>query len=67
MRIHRISIVDFSQSVSGSTAKDIMDLLVMNQYFDTLQEMGNGNAKVVFTAKDTNPVLNSLLEAHAGK
>ncbi|RYH29871.1 hypothetical protein EON65_07000 [archaeon] len=63
----RISIVDFSQSVSGSTAKDIMDLLVMNQYFDTLQEMGNGNAKCVFLAKDTHPMFNSMLEANAGK
>jgi hypothetical protein len=31
------SIVDFSGSVPGTTAKDIMDLLVLNQYFDTIQ------------------------------
>lgn len=31
------SIVDFSSNVHGTTAKDIMDLLVLNQYFDTLQ------------------------------
>ena len=33
----RDSIIDFSSDISGSTPKDVMDLLVLNQYFDTLQ------------------------------
>ncbi len=31
------SIVAFSSNVKGTTPKDIMDLLVLNQYFDTIQ------------------------------
>ncbi len=32
----RESIVEFSSEISGTTAKDVMDLLVLTQYFDTL-------------------------------
>lgn len=38
--LHRDSIVDFSSSVPGASHKDVMDLLVLNQYFDTLQSVG---------------------------
>jgi len=31
------SVVQFSTEVSASTPKDVMDLLILNQYFDTLQ------------------------------
>lgn len=33
----RSSICDFSNEIADTSPKDIMDLLVMNQYFDTLQ------------------------------
>lgn len=32
--------MDFSSSVPGASHKDVMDLLVLNQYFDTLQSVG---------------------------
>ena len=31
------SVLQFSSEVKGATAKDIMDLLILNQYFDTMQ------------------------------
>lgn len=63
------SILEFSNNVEGTSAKDIMDLLVLNQYFDTLQDMGNSNTKVVFLAKDDggSAFRNQLLEAQAAK
>ncbi len=30
------SIADFSDTVSGTQPKDVMDLLVLTQYFDTI-------------------------------
>ena len=35
------SIVTFNEGVSDTTPKDIMDLLILNQYFDTLDNIGN--------------------------
>lgn len=62
------SIVDFSSSVAGSTPKDVMDLLVLNQYFDTLQELGaKGDAKCVFLPNDQNPMRQAVMEAAAGR
>jgi hypothetical protein len=43
------SIVDFSNGVDGISAKDVMDLLLVTQYFDTLKEIGNGRgSKTLF-------------------
>jgi hypothetical protein len=59
--------MDFSASVSGSTPKDIMDLVVLNQYFDTLQEVGsNPNMKIVLLPNDDAKLRSSLMEANAG-
>lgn len=33
----RDSVVGFSGEITGTTTKDVMDLLILNQYFDTLQ------------------------------
>ena len=43
-----------------------MDLLVLTQYFDTLQEMGS-KSKVIFLPSDNNGTRNSLLEAEAAR
>lgn len=56
------SIVGFSSSVEGASGKDIMDLLVLTQYFDTLQEVG-GRGKTVFLPSDKNDVRNGILQA----
>jgi hypothetical protein len=36
----RDSVVAFSENVPGTTAKDIMDMVLVTQYFDTMKEIG---------------------------
>lgn len=60
------SIVEFSANVSGTSPKDIMDLLVLNQYFDALEAIGaNKDVKTVLLPSDSNPVRNGILEANS--
>ncbi|CAM9841195.1 unnamed protein product, partial [Phaeothamnion confervicola] len=45
----RDSIHDFSASIHGTTAKDVMDLLLLTQYFDMLRDVGQSSrATTVF-------------------
>jgi regulator of protease activity HflC (stomatin/prohibitin superfamily) len=39
----RESVDEFSSSVPGATARDVMGLILMTQYFDTLKEIGASN------------------------
>ena len=39
----RESIVEFSADVHDTNARDVMDLLILSQYFDTLRELGAGS------------------------
>jgi len=60
------SIVDFSSSVQGTSAKDVMDLLVLNQYFDTLQGVGgSGGSKCIFLSSNQSEITKGLLEGNA--
>jgi len=34
------SVLNFAEGVEGASAKDVMDLVLMTQYFDTLKEIG---------------------------
>jgi regulator of protease activity HflC (stomatin/prohibitin superfamily) len=36
------SVSDFKQSVEGTSAQDVMNLVLMTQYFDTLKDVGSG-------------------------
>ncbi|KAM0864967.1 hypothetical protein ACQ4PT_043548 [Festuca glaucescens] len=36
----RDSVLTFSENVPGTTAKDIMDMVLVTQYFDTMKEIG---------------------------
>ena len=41
--------VGFSSGVEGATPKDVMDLLLVTQYFDMLKDIGNaGGRKTLF-------------------
>ena len=45
----RESVEAFKESVEGSTAKDVMALVLMTQYFDTLKEIGaQAKSNVIF-------------------
>merc|ERR1712038_1835733 len=37
------SVADFSEEVSGTTPKDVMDILLLTQYFDTMTAVGAKN------------------------
>ena len=57
----------FSDSVEGTSPKDVMDLLVLTQYFDTLHEIGrNQSTKSVYLSSEPGNVRNAMLEANAG-
>lgn len=43
------SILGFSEEVSGTTPKDVMDLVIITQYFDTLRDIGaHSHSSTVF-------------------
>jgi hypothetical protein len=66
----RSSIVEFSGNVEGSTTKDIMDLLLLTQYFDMIRDVGDDkNCKTTFVPSSNgggDSIRNSLLQASAG-
>ena len=63
---------EFQRSVPGTTAKDVMNLVLMTQYFDTLGDVArNGRSNVLFLPSNPGSVgdlfqeiRNSLLSAH---
>jgi len=71
----RESVVGFTENVEGATTKDVMDLVLVTQYFDTLKEIGahpNSNTIFVPTGNSDSPsvsdqVRTGFLEATAGK
>lgn len=67
----RESITDFSGGVKGTTSKDIMDLLLLTQYFDCIRDVGSANTcKTTFVpcSKSLGDDLrSSLLQADAAK
>jgi regulator of protease activity HflC (stomatin/prohibitin superfamily) len=65
----RESIVDFTEGVKGTNSKDIMDLLLLTQYFDCIRDVGSDkNCRTTFvpTSKGfQDDMRNSLLQADA--
>ena len=39
----RESVDDFQRTVEGTTASDVMNLILMTQYFDTLKDLGDAS------------------------
>lgn len=39
----RTSIVDFSENITGSSTKEVMDLLLLTQYFDMVRDVGSAS------------------------
>ncbi|XP_047322282.1 protein PPLZ12-like [Impatiens glandulifera] len=39
----RENILNFSHKVEGTTAKEVMDLIMITQYFDTIKDLGNSS------------------------
>eukprot|EP01041_Mallomonas_annulata_P007258 gene7258-14801_t len=62
----RDNLKEFTSTVGGTDRKEILDLLVLNQYFDTLQEVGsNPSTRCVFLPKDDQPTRSGMMQAHA--
>jgi len=66
----RESVVGFTDNVEGARTKDVMDLVLITQYFDTLKEIGaHPNSKTIFVphqeggAGVADQVRNGFLEA----
>ncbi|XP_020274988.1 hypersensitive-induced response protein 4 [Asparagus officinalis] len=70
----RNNILNFSHSVSGTSAKDVMDLIMVTQYFDTIKELGNASKNTtVFIPHGpghirdiTDQIRNGMMEASSG-
>eukprot|EP00984_Skeletonema_dohrnii_P011702 scaffold4692_cov115-Skeletonema_dohrnii-CCMP3373.AAC.7 len=64
----RTSIVDFSGNIKGATSKDVMDLLLLTQYFDCIRDVGSANhCKTTFVSSSSDGMRDSLLVADAAK
>mmetsp|Transcript_26602 Transcript_26602/g.48204 ORF Transcript_26602/g.48204 Transcript_26602/m.48204 type:complete len:281 (-) Transcript_26602:300-1142(-) len=66
----RTSIVDFSGGVKGASSKDVMDLLLLTQYFDCIRDVGSAkHCKTTFVPSGNMGagMRNDLLVADAAK
>ena len=65
----RHSIVDFAEGVPGTTAKDVMDLLLLSQYFDMIRDTaGHNQCKTIFVpaAKSQTDVMrDAMMQSNA--
>lgn len=62
------SVTNFQANVPEMSAKDIMSLLLMNQYFDCIKdiaEQGNGASTVFMPKASSNEVAEGMLSANA--
>jgi len=63
----RDSVLAFSEVVGGTTPKDVMDLLLINQYFDTLKEIGAHNrASTIFIPHSPSAVADVCQQVRDG-
>ena len=68
----RENIMNFSSKVEGTSSKDIMDLIMITQYFDTMRDIGaHSKSSSVFiphgpgaVADVATQLRNGLLQAH---
>ena len=67
----RSSIVDFNKGVEGANNKDIMDLLLLTQYFDCIRDVGSEpHCKTTFVPSSRSSgddTRNALLQAGYAK
>ncbi|CAL1371511.1 unnamed protein product [Linum trigynum] len=70
----RENILNFSHKVTGTSAKEVMDLIMVTQYFDTIKDLGNSSKNTtVFIphgpghVRDIgDQIRNGMMEAAAG-
>ncbi|KAM3264985.1 Hypersensitive-induced response protein 2 [Capsicum annuum] len=53
----KASVIGFSTSVPGASTKDVMDMILITQYFDTMKEIGvSSNSSAVFIPHEPEDV-----------
>ena len=70
----RESVLAFSENVPGTSTKDVLDMVMLTQYFDTIKEIGASSKNTtVFiphgpgsVADVATQVRNGMLMSHAG-
>ena len=51
----RDSVGDFTESIHGMNAKDVLELVLLTQYFDTIKDIGcSGKVKTIFVSNNDN-------------
>uniref|UniRef100_A0A7S2PFV8 Band 7 domain-containing protein n=1 Tax=Leptocylindrus danicus TaxID=163516 RepID=A0A7S2PFV8_9STRA len=67
----RTSIVDFSAGIDKASTKDVMDLLLLSQYFDCIRDVGSANhCRTTFvpsSSSSADDTRNALLQASSAK
>lgn len=65
------SIVDFSDGVKGSSTKEVMDLLLLSQYFDMVRDVGSApHCRTTFVPSSKtmgDDVRNAMIQSEAAK
>lgn len=61
------SVEQFKQAVEGSTARDVMAMVLMTQYFDTMREVGiTGKSATIFLPSSPGAVNDLMTQIMAG-
>lgn len=71
----RENILNFSHKVEGTSSKEVMDLIMVTQYFDTIKDLGNSSKNTtVFIPHGpghirdiSDQIRNGLMEASSAK
>ena len=67
----RTSIMDFSENIEGTSTKEVMELLLLTQYFDMIRDVGSAShCKTTFVPSSRtlgDDLRNSLLQADSAK
>lgn len=62
----RECVVNFAEEIDGATTKDVMDMVLVTQYFDTLKDLGNHkNISTIFVPHDGPGMRKGMLEAQS--
>ena len=67
----RESVVDFQEAVDGITSRDVLEMMMMTQYFDTMKDVGtNGGNSTIFVpsgpgavGEASHAIRNGLMQA----
>merc|ERR1711959_747777 len=61
----RDAVKEFGQSIEGTSSREVMNIVLMTQYFDTLKEIGGGGrCSTIFVPTAPSSVGNASMEMH---